>query len=310
MDKLLIAGVESIAGSNLAAVFGQSVETTGLTARPGIRIEGCRILSAPSSSRPAIQQVIQSEQPDEMIFCGGAAQSCWQPAADTEVISDSSAVLWAQVASEYGCGFTFLSSDAVFTGPWMQHDETSDSFCESPQATRIRQIESYVQNAHPDSLIIRTHLFGWSADPQRPGFAECVTEELEQPGGPTFDCLRHASPLLATDLAAMLHQMLEAGLTGLLHLGGAERVSPFQFAETLATEAGLPQPPMPKQATLIEPVTGFGRGETSLDSSLARDRLGITLPLVSEGINRLLQQQRNGFTDRLRNGELTESRVA
>jgi len=308
MNSVLIAGVESVAGGNLAAVLQKSFQVCGVTPRSGIQIENCRIITSLAADLAGIQQLIRAERPDWIVFCGAAARSCWDGAESLgECFDDVSAPIWATAADQADIAFTMISSDAVFTGPWMSHGETdTDHFCETPQSARLRQIESSVLGACPDALIVRTNTFGWSPDASTPGFAESMIKDADPAG-----CfVRHAAPILATDLACLLLKARQAGLAGSLHLASAERINAFNFAERLCERAGCNVPEMPDQLTLTRPVRGFGSGETTLNCDLAREELGVRMPLIEDGLGQFLKQQDDGFLTLLRCQEAAVPMVA
>jgi len=67
----------------------------------------------------------------------------------------------------------------------------------------------------------------------------------------------------------------------------------------LALRFSLPVPRAAGIGALAEPATGFGRGETSLQSSTARQTLGMPMPMLDAGIDRLFEQREDGFLERL-----------
>lgn len=311
MEKVLIVGVESTAGSNLAAVFAPGFETVGISTTSSVKIAFCDVTQCDQFDRATVAQLIHSVQPDQIVFCGAASRSSWDsPETGCNALDDAEAAVWARAASESGAGFTLISSDAVFTGPWMSHKETDDHYCETPQATHIRQAEYEVLQSCPTALVVRTNLFGWSAQASECGFAESILTRIESGQSIELDGLRHASPILASDLAAVLLKAWEAGQKGLLHVAGAERINPCQFAVRLASLAGHAVPQFDQHARLSRAVTGFGRGETMLDCRKARRELGVSMPLIDEGITRMLEQRENGFLEQLRSEPEPATQVA
>ncbi len=307
MDTILIVGVESVVGANIAATQQSSATVVGVTDNSDIQIDGCRIIRGTGS----IQQHLQAVRPDRIIFCGSSARSSWDGDKSSQhAIDDSLAIDWATAASESGIAFTMISSDAVFTGPWMSHAEDDTHFCETPQAERLRQIESEVVSVHADALIVRCNVFGWSPNADAPGFSESMLTALESGDRSENGFLCHAAPILASDFARILVQAHATGTTGLLHIGAAERINPYQFAERLADLAGLEPPQFPSSTTLKRKVAGFGCGETTLSSKRACALLGDCMPLVDEGIGRFLEQAESGFLASLRQGVGEMSRVA
>ncbi len=181
----------------------------------------------------------------------------------------------------------------------MFHTEESDGFCSSAAARTIRKIEEDTWQLCPDALIVRTNAFGWSPNAADPGWIESTLEALQQGGAGPYDFLRHATPILATDLAAILVQAWFAELKGEYHIAGAERINPERFVERLADEFDLPAPSSPSFDSLGELPSGFGRGESSLHTGKIRRALDIAMPTIAEGLQKLHEQQHNGSRDRL-----------
>lgn len=311
MTNVLIVGVEGAVGAGLASVLRESHLVTGLTSNPGINIDGCRIVRATGHDAASIQRHIHSERPDWIIFCGGASRSSWDaPAVHGAVIDDNHAIEWCRATVGTEIEFCMISSDAVFKGPWMLHQEDDEHYCETPQAEQLRQIESAILELSEEALVVRTNAFGWSPDASCPEFVEKLVDSLDGGLPIELDFLRHSSPILTTDLARMLLKAHEEGLRGVLHLAGSERINPYQFAERLAEMADLTPPDFPDQTILEGPVTGFGKGETTLDCRLASELLSVRMPLVDDGIGQFLKQAEDGLLDTLRGRTEHVSRAA
>lgn len=311
MTNVLITGIEGAVGAGLASVLRQTHQVTGLANSPGISIDGCRIVQTGSHDSASIQQQIQSERPDWIIFCGSASRSSWDSSAvHAAAIDDTHAIEWSRATAGTEVDFCMISSDAVFTGPWMLHKEDDEHYCETPQAERLLQIEEAILELNDEALIVRTNSFGWSPDAGSPEFAETLLKSLDGGLPMELDFLRYSSPILTTDLARLILKAREEALHGVLHIAGSERINPFQFAERLAERAGLTPPEFPDQTILEGPVTGFGKGETTLDCQLASELLGVRMPLIDDGIGQLLKQAEDGLVDTLRGTTEPLSRAA
>ena len=302
MDTILVVGIETVVGANLAATFADRYRVVGLSTGSTVSIAGCEtIVCHARSSEETIRDCVSSNQPKWIVYCSAAAQSSWE-VDDLDLSEDPSihAVRhWAIAAAEFDCHLTVISSDAVFTGPWMFHHEDSDCICHSNAARAIRSIERLAGELCPKTLIVRTNAFGWRPASVAEGWLERVSTALETRRAVSFDSVRHATPILATDLADVLKRALQKQLTGIYHVAGAERVNPAQFVQQLAAEFGLPLPQSPTIHSLSERPTGFGAGETSLQTKKIRKALGIPMPMLAEGLNRLAEQRQNGYRDRL-----------
>jgi len=299
VDRLLIAGVDTVVGANLAAAWGGRRQVTGLCWEHSLSVEGCNIEGPASPEHPPTSRLLGS-QPDWVVFCGPSAVSSWNEQRPDWNSCDwaRAAAQWAEAARDWGAEFTLISSDAVFTGPWMFHRETGNCFCDSHEARLLRQTEQAVLDANPQSLIVRTNAYGWAPLPELAGLPELVVETLSNEGELRLDCQRHATPLLVADLAVVLDEAQQRKLAGVYHIGGGERVNPFRFACLLADQFGLPLAGLNAHELGANGRREFGGGETSLQSRRIRKTLNVPLPLIREGIAQLHEQHVSGYRDR------------
>lgn len=296
MENLLVVGIDTVVGANVAASLSERYRISTLDPQGKYDIPNCDAVDP--SDAPG--KILADVQPEVVIYCGPAARSAWEPGMRDD-INDSLVVEahdWANAARDAGARFVMISSDAVFTGPWMFHVEESPGLCQSFQSQAIRAAEKQVSDACPDALIIRTNAFGWSAD-GRHGWVESLLREIESNRVVRQDHIRHATPILATDLAAIIERACREGLSGTYHVGGAERVSPLKFAQRLADQFDLPWLSVRKESALSELPQGFAEGECSLQTKAIRMALCVAMPLLSEGLARLQEQAENGYRDRL-----------
>lgn len=296
MESIVVVGVDGVVGANFAATLALSGSVVGVVSRP-LANPFCQTELMPFPKPTLVADFLKSHEIQRVVYCGEGAKSCWattpRDARDTE-----NALNWLEGAMSAEAGFTLISSDGIFTGPWMFHAENSQSYCESAAAVALRELEDHVVTREPSSLVIRTHALGWGPSGCDSGI-ERLLETLPQTGGTPLDYARHASPLLATDLVAVVEKAWAAGLAGVYHVAGAERVNPAQFGQRLALQFGINTSPSILKGTLNDSVQGFGRGETSLQTRKIRRALGVGMPLLSESLQRLHEQSLNGFRQRL-----------
>jgi dTDP-4-dehydrorhamnose reductase len=218
--------------------------------------------------------------------------------------------MWIEAARLAAKRLTLISSDAVFTGPWMFHTESCDSFCQANEARTLRALESAAIKDSANTLVVRTHAYGWSPHFDG-GWIDGMLAALEADEPPIFDCVAHATPILATDLADVLVPAWSAELRGIYHIAGAERTNPHRFACALARIFDLNPPQTAWLAPTERLPTGFARGEASLQTRSIRRALGIGLPMLVEGLERLRAQHDQGFDRRFGHGKgLAASKVA
>ena len=297
MNTILIVGIDSAVGANLAATLTGRFHVVGIARHRSIALAGVELVPDPLTSARAALEILSTTDPAQVVLCGTASLSCWTPEASrfNEAKETAVARCWAEAARDFGTRLTVISSDAIFRGPWMFHDEHSDSFCTSAPARAIRRCEAVLAKRCPSTLIVRTNAYGWSPFGGEGGWFEGLIADLESETPVSADFMRHSTPIPATCLAGLLVATWETEATGVLHIAGSERVSPLMFVERMAFEFGLPAPRF-RHATRNR--TGeivFGRSETSLRTVAVRKLLSLPLPNVVEGLMLLNEQQENGF---------------
>ena len=312
METILVARVESVVGSNVAVSLAERHRVIGLTSLGSFALPDCETATCAIQNPEVARQWVASVQPDQILLCPAATDSTWQTVERRPSRSECQKITraWARAAREFNCPFTLISSDAVFTSPWMFHTEESTCLCNSPQARAVRGLEELAVDTWPSSLIVRTNAYGWSAEASTPGWIENILAELENGTAGPLDYLRHATPILATDLAEVLEAAWQKKLEGIYHVTGAERVNPNQFIERMASEFGLPGPIPVEGNSLDTRPTGFGCGETSLHTGKIREALGMAMPGVTAGLQRLREQKHNGYCDKLASGAKIGEKVA
>lgn len=308
MDKILVAGVNTVVGANLAETLSDDRSVVGVSFDSAVALPTCVVEAETPRKSADIVSLLQRVQAGRLILCGIGAESSWNESQRPGTADVNQAKNWIDAARTAGTHLTLISSDAVFTGPWMFHAENSHSICPSSESMHLRQIEQLAAESSADALIVRTHAIGWQSSGAH-GWLESLLAQLERGSIAHVDFARHGTPILATDLADVLKKSWESGLVGTHHIAGAERISPREFAMRMADHFRLPKPATPIAGSLADRTVGFGCGETSLQTRKIRRALGIPLPLLDESLDRLYQQHLSGYRTRLA-GQALSSRVA
>lgn len=305
MDTVLVAGIDSVVGANLASSISGECRVVGLGLKDAVSLLDCETAYCPREDAETIRSWVANVRPTRIVHCGATARPVWQEddAAIPKRPALNSIESWTRIAAEFDIPFTLISTDAVFTGPWLFHTEDSNCRCDSSPARLVRQIEKTVANNCPTGLIVRTHVFGWS---HGNGWLERTLDDLDAGIAGPFDFHCHATPILATDFVEVLRQAWQAGLEGVYHIAGAERLNPNQFAHRLAAEFGLPSPQPVNGNSLMERPVGFGCGESSLHTTRIRKALDVSMPTFADGLERLREQRHNGYCDRLKSPVIRE----
>jgi len=306
METLLVIGAESTVGANVACTLADTFHVVGLSRAGQLDLDGCRTVAC-EFSVAEIGRWIDELSPNWIVFSGATARSSWDEAdIPPEWLAVESELAGAvAAAARRACSrLTYVSTDGVFAGPQMFHAEASAAHAHGPLAETALAAEAAVMTAGEAeagpaaALVVRTHAYGWSPTAHAPDFAERFWQSLDTGMSVHADAHRHATPILASDLASLLHAAYRANLRGLLHIGGAERTNPRRFAHELASALGIQSRPGIALETAWERVK-----ETSLISRRAQQALDQPLPMLREGLRRFVAQLDNGYRDRLRSEE-------
>jgi dTDP-4-dehydrorhamnose reductase len=248
-----------------------------------------------------LSAILEQEQPASIVHCAALTNVDWcesNPEAAKELHVDVSREL-AAIARQIGAKFVYISTDSVFdgeTGGYFETDPTNplNVYARTKLAGEVAVVEAY-----PDSLLIRTNLYGWNLQLKN-SLAEWVLGKLESSTSfPGFQDVIF-NPLLVNDLADLILEMLAGDFTGLYHVAASDACSKFEFAVRLASVFGL-------NGNLIQPASSADihfkarrPGNTSLDTSRFVKALGRRTPTVLEGLQRFQGLRASGFVGRLK----------
>lgn len=301
-DKLVITGIDGVVSANLWLWLSNRCQV----------VNACRLSPSPSSVRgimlrdlgssqeiDSLDRLASQEKPRWIIHCGSFAAAAWDPSAATVDGNADAAecAALARAADRVGAHLTVLSTDAIFTGPRIFHAEDAPANSHTPTAGAARRVEEAL--AGSGALVVRTHAYGWSPAGTTASFAEKAWHDLREGRPRSFPSNRHATPILATDLADLIWMACQRSLRGVYHFAGAERVSPHRFAREMATAFGLGDLVLPLEDHCTAEGTTERPEETSLATRRAQQALGHPMPTLREGLHRFAAQARSGHRARM-----------
>jgi len=296
VQKLLVIGVETVVGSNLALALAESFAVRGLHGAGNVSIEGLSTTRCDLIDPEELKHEVKQFGPQWIIHCGVLSASAWDLDGKRIVAQHEpqTVKLLAEQADALGAKLTVVTTDAVFDGPRMFHEETCATTASGFAATHALNVEGMLQST--DALVVRTHAYGWSPVEDNACLAESIWNSWAGGGAVELDSMRHATPILATDLAPLLHRAYQRKLQGLYHMTGAERTGLARFASELASVCDFASPRL-RAAQAMD--ANIQNRETSMNSRRARRALDLPMPLLRDGLARFAEQAHNGWRERL-----------
>jgi len=257
--KLLVTGGAGYLGSELCRVAserGHEVLATQFRSPPPYG----QSLQLDVGDAEAVERLLMRHGPDAVVHTAYIQSG---PLLEETVVRGSRAV--AAAAHRAGTRLIHLSTDLVFDGEQgAPYTEASEARPVGDYGAAKLEAERLVAEAHPQALIVRTSLLYGKPGPQealalREG-VELYTDEIR-------------CPTRVDELAAALLELVDTGLSGLLHVAGPEAVSRYELGRRLRAAAGA-DPDGIRGAS--SPRTGRARN-VALDSSKAAGLLQTSL---------------------------------
>lgn len=226
--RLFVTGLAGYLGQALAGgAGGAGIEVSG-TVRTRPAPAGPRSFRVDVRDERAVADAIAAVAPDALVHAAYVRDG----AEAWSVNVDGSAAV-ARAAAAAGVRLVHMSSDVVFAGdldrPLRENDPLApvNAYGESKVAA-----EAAVLAACPEAVLVRTSLIYGGAEPS--------TYELSalEPAQTFYDD-EVRCPVVAGDLAAALLELAALpGISGPLHVAGADAVSRLEFARLIAAARG------------------------------------------------------------------------
>lgn len=299
--KILVTGASGLLGLNLCLGKWDSHTLVGVD-RGKLRGTPFELLQADLTAPGAISRLIERSRPDAILHTAANANidSCEADPEGARLLNGEIPGLLAEAAAKASIRFLHVSTDAVFDGT--KPGEYTEEDIPNPLSVYARTKllgERNVLSANPQAIVARVNFFGWSLSGKR-SLAEFFYNNLAagQPANGFTDV--YFCPLFVGDLAKVLIQMLERGLSGLYHAVGGEALSKYEFGRRIACQFGFDESLiLPKS---VEESGLKARRAHNLRLSVHRlsTALGMEIPGLSTGIEQFYTQAQQGYPQKMR----------
>ena len=285
---ILVTGATGLLGcSFVEQSMSRGYEVTALGFKSEVPLVGARTLWADLLIPGEAERLVRQENPRWLVHCAAATDVDWCESHPEEALWFNAGVPRALAASIKNGGgqIVYISTDAVYRGDRGQYTESDECRpCNVYGRTKLAG-ERAVSEVLPDSLVIRTNLFGFTRT-SRISLAQWILRELEAGRRvPAFADVVF-SPLFTDELSNTILDMIGRGLHGIFNIGGKGAVSKYEFALKLAASFGL-------NASLVDPVPASASAlkaprprNTSLLSARAEECLDRPMEDLDSGVER------------------------
>lgn len=287
MTRILVTGASGLLGSTIAQRWANKSEVAGTYLSRPVEFDGVECLQIDLTDRSQYGPLEQFD-PDVIVHCAALTDVdlCEREPKKAHTCNVDITRNLAALASTVEAQFIHISTDAVFDGRDGLYTETDETDPINIYGQTKLAAEQVVTQALPDSVIVRTNIYGWNVTSGQ-SLAEWMLAKLR--AGEELPAFNDAyfSPMYTAHLASCLFELVSADLSGILHIAGKERCSKLEFARRLADVFDLdPSLIVPISMDTVDFDASRGR-DLSLSVSRARNQLRCSLPTVRDGLELL-----------------------
>ncbi|MCU0588050.1 MAG: SDR family oxidoreductase [Syntrophobacteraceae bacterium] len=287
MRRLLITGAGGFLGWNLCSLLAAEWEVVGIVRSRAAALESVRGIVLDLTDSVRLRQVFHEVRPDGVIHAAAMAKpdDCELHPRESARINVDTPILLAGLCAQARIPLVFTSSDLVFDGrnpPYREEDPVSPVSLYGEQKARA---EAGILERYPDAAVCRMALMFGDGGPHGESFLGPMLRAMRRGDELKLFVDEVRTPLWGRDAAMGLALALHRA-SGILHLGGTERISRYHFGlmirDALDIRGSRLTPSHQRDVSTRAPRPP----DVSLDISRAR-RLGFRPTPLMEALQRL-----------------------
>ncbi|HEY9636917.1 MAG TPA: NAD(P)-dependent oxidoreductase [Coleofasciculaceae cyanobacterium] len=270
MKKLLVTGASGFLGWNLCQLAKQQWDVYGTYFSKAVEISGVNLIKVDLRDFQEIKRLFSDIQPAAVIHT--AAQSspnfCQTYPEESHLINVTASCNIAGLSGDYGIPCVFTSTDLVFDGLNAPYQETDPVSPVSLYGEQKVKAEQGMRSRYPRATICRMPLMFGLAPPTATSFIQPFIKTLREGKELNLFTDEFRTPVSGETAAKGLLLALETE-EALLHLGGKERISRYDFGRLMVDVLQLPQENLKAGKQKDVPMAASRPPDVSLDSSRA-----------------------------------------
>ncbi|MEH2329352.1 SDR family oxidoreductase [Nostoc sp.] len=241
MKKLLITGASGFLGWHLCQLAKQEWEIYGTYLSHFLEIPGIKILKANLTNFQELKRIFNDVKPEAVIHTAAHSQPnfCQTNPKESHAINVIASCNIAGLCADNFIPCAFTSTDLVFDGLNAPYRET-DAVCPVNLYGEQKAIaEADMLERYPMTAVCRMPLMFGAATPTAKSFIQPFIQTLQAEKELSLFRDEFRTPVSGTTAAKGLLLALEK-VNGIIHLGGKERISRYDFGQILVEVFQLP----------------------------------------------------------------------
>ncbi|MBL7076163.1 MAG: SDR family oxidoreductase [Kiritimatiellae bacterium] len=239
--RILVTGASGFLGWNLLRDPWPEWEWTGCSNRYDPELPGLELLRKDLALPGAVAELLDAARPDIVLHTAAVTDlnACEADPGSTRPINTDVPGLLAHHCAERGIRLVFTSSDMVFDGSNPPYDEDSAPCPINVYGHQKAEAEALVLAACPGAAVCRMPLMFGAAGPRAHNFLPEWIGKLTQGERVPLFTDEFRAPVSADVAREGLRIAVEQRMSGVLHLGGRERMSRYDFGQLLCDVWGF-----------------------------------------------------------------------
>lgn len=242
MKKLLVTGASGFLGWNLCQQAQANWEVYGTYFSHQVKIPGTILDQTDLKDFAALKQLFKDIKPDAVIHTAAASKPnfCQTHREESYAVNVGVATNIARLCGESNISCAFTSTDLVFDGQNPLYKET-DPVCPINYYGEQKAIaEQKMSEIYPAIALCRMPLMFGLASPVSPSFLQGMVNSLKVGKEINLFTDEFRTPASAKTASQGLLLAIEKQVQGILHLGGKNRISRYDFGMLLADVLQIP----------------------------------------------------------------------
>lgn len=264
--RVLVTGASGFIGAQLARRLAKTHHVLGVAriSRHSPDFPTCRL---DLTEQDASRKLLQDFPADVVIHAAAMSRvvECEERPAKAERINVQTTRELACQTAAHGARFLFFSSDMVFSGETGYYTEQSPPSPQNAYGRMKLRAEAAVLEANARNLVVRLNLVVGRGEGFGTSFSERILEEIDKRGKASLFADQFRSPIHVHSVVSAVVLLMEKGVTGILHLGGSQRLSRAELGRALCRAAGMKESAVAECSYLVHPQAALLPRDTSFD---------------------------------------------
>jgi dTDP-4-dehydrorhamnose reductase len=266
--RLLITGAGGLLGAYLLRETANRDNVVAWGGPRGGERFGISLRPIDLTDAAAVADALRSDRPDVVLHAAGLARvaDCWRDPERARLVNTDATQTLANLAANAGVRLVLVSTDLVFDGENAPYRETHTASPVSVYGWTKREAE-VAALATPRSAVARVSLLYGPSLHGRPSFFDEQAAALRAGRPVTLFRDEWRTPLDLVTAARALVAVAASDFSGLLHVGGPERLSRLDMGLRLAKFLGIDSSPIITTDRAAAPAPEPRPRDVALDSS-------------------------------------------